>query len=600
MTADTENKEILIRIMIMAFTVMLLFSALIIRLWKVQILSGFEFDEKASGLYARSIRLPALRGRIYSSDGSLLAANRPSVEARFHLSEMPISGKLKKSAQYILTEVQRAEKAVGRNSGVTRKNILHHMQHRPGIPMVIFKDLDQAELARLAELMPPIPGLELAASSIRWYPFHSLASHLIGYTGPQDPSTAEDRGDYFYYLPETTGRTGLEKAYNQELQGKPGKKLVKVNHRGFVHEVIGEPQHSESASDLVITIDSRLQRQAELLLEGREGAIVVMDASDGSLLAAGSAPGYDLNCFIPKISSKDYKSLMGQSGQPFLNKVLRGSYMPGSIIKPLVSLAILESGISPDDELECDGATYFSDGSRIRCWSWLSGGHGSLSLTDALKVSCNDFFIENGMKLGLDRLRMTFASAGIGSKTGIELPEEAGILPDRKRWNNWNVHDTALISIGQGKIQVTPLQAVSYTAAIANGGRLWKPRLVQEIRNPETGKKTVSPKVLRGLLKASPENIAFVREGMFRAVNEDGGGAYRAQVPGITVSGKTGTAEVGPKNKRENNTWFVGFSELPSGRLIAIAVLVLKGEAGNKTAAPLAAEMFKCAIRLKL
>jgi len=287
-------------------------------------------------------------------------------------------------------------------------------------------------------------------------------------------------------------------------------------------------------------------------------------------------------------------------GHPFQNKVFQGVSMPGSIVKPLVALAILENGVKPEDEIECDGATHFADGSRIRCWAWQSGGHGMLSLLDAIKVSCNDFFIENGMKLGIDKLRDMYASAGIGSRTGVGLPESRGVLPGGSRWPNWNVYDTALVSIGQGKIQLTPIQAVSYAAALANGGKLWTPYLVRAVRNPETGwKETIRP-VLRGRLKASPENIEIVRDGMFRAVNAPGGGAARARLQGMTVYGKTGTAEVGSKDNRTKNTWFIGFAKLPSGRLLAVAVLVFKGEAGNKTAAPLAAEMLRFAAALNL
>lgn len=629
MTESPIDRQHLSRIMILAFLVMLMLSALIIRLWTVQILSGEEFDEKASRQYSRGIRLSALRGRIYSSDGSLLAGNRSCPTAMLHLSEMPISGKLVSSVHYIFSEIERAEKAIGRDSlikqttvkygsrhfpGISKRMfaklaeelkqpelaILHHIHHRPGISLEIFRELTPAELAILAEITPPIPGLELTAGAQRQYPYRSLASHLIGYTGTKDPRTAEDRGDYFYYPTEMTGRTGLEKSYDSVLQGKPGRKMVNVNHRGFVYEVIGDPKAAETSSDLILTLDARLQITAEHLLQDREGAIVVMDASDGALLAAASAPGYDLNLFIPKISSKDYQELAKQPGKPFLNKVMQGAYMPGSIVKPLVALAMLENGISPDNQTACDGATYFADGSRIRCWAWLSGGHGTLSMLDAIKYSCNDFFIENGMKLGISKLKDIFSSAGIGSKTGLGMGEKAGILPDPKRWRNWNVYDTALVSIGQGKIQISPLQAVSYMAAIANGGKLWIPRLVKSISNPETGERTVSKPVLRGHLEASPENIAIVREGMFRAVNESDGGANRARVDNLKVIGKTGTAEVGPVENRTKNTWFIGCAQMPSGRQIALAVLILKGEAGNRTAAPIAAEMFRTALKLKL
>ncbi|MBO4648171.1 MAG: penicillin-binding protein 2 [Lentisphaeria bacterium] len=601
---NTGSRTILIRVMILAFLVMLMFSVLLIRLWSVQVLSGWEFDEKASRQYVRSIRLSALRGRIISSDGRLLATNRPSIEVRFHLSEMPLSGKLNASADYILQKVKQVEKCVGRESGLTQKDVLYHMQHYPGVPMVVLKELDQAELARIAEFTPKnkneeLPGMELAAYSTRVYPDRSLACHLIGYTGPQDPTTAEDRSAYSYYQRETTGRAGLEKKCNELLRGRPGRKLVKVNHRGFVHEVI-EEQPAEPAADLILTLDARLQAKAESLLRGRSGAIVMLDANDGSVLAAASSPGYDLNRFIPRILSRDYREIENQPGKPFLNKALQDAYMPGSIIKPLIALAMLENGVSPDDETDCNGATYFSDGSRIRCWAWQSGGHGSLSLTSALKVSCNDFFIENGMKLGLEKIRDVFISAGLGSRTGIGLQETAGVLPDRKRWPKWNAYETALISIGQGKLQISPIQAASYAAALANGGELWTPRLIREISWPETGKTKPLPPKLRGRLKATPENIAIVREGMYRAVNEPGGGGANARLSEFVVSGKTGTAEVNTREGHSKNTWFIGFAELPSERLTAVSVLVLDGEAGNRTAAPLAAEMFRCAAKLKL
>ena len=643
MTENAENRELMIRVMIMAFVVMLMLFIVILRLWNVQVLSGQEFDEKANRQYARSIRLPALRGRIFSSDGLVLAGNRPSACALLHLSEMPVvtspterpkektqekpKGILERSVNAIYAEIRRMEKVIGRESLLSSRKsryearhfsgisprvferlkkkltpaelaILYHMFHYPGIPMEIFKDLDLSELAKLAEITPAVPGLELSASSIRHYPYGALACHIIGYTVTKDPSTAEDRGEFFYYLPDTAGNAGLERSYDKQLQGKPGRKLVKVNHRGFVHEVIGEPQPAESSSDLILTLNARLQARAENLLRGREGAIVMMDASDGSILAAGSAPGFDLNQF--RRSPAEYRKLSDSPGHPFLNKVFQGVSMPGSIVKPLVALAILESGVKPEEEIECDGATHFADGSRIRCWAWQSGGHGELSLLDAIKVSCNDFFIENGMKLGIGKLRAMYASAGIGSPTGVGLPESRGILPGGRRWPNWNVYDTALVSIGQGKIQLTPIQAVSYAAALANGGKLWTPRLVREVRNPETGRKEMIRPVLRGRLQASPENIEIVRDGMFRAVNDPGGGAARARLPGLTVYGKTGTAEVGSKDNRTKNTWFIGFAKLPSGRLVAVAVLVFKGEAGNRTAAPLAAEMLRFADGLKL
>ncbi len=602
MNSEVESKDlqVLLRIMMIAFVIMLLLAIVLIRLWNVQVISGREYNEKASRQYARNIRIPPVRGSIYSSDGQLLAGNRPCFEVLLHLSEMNLSGTRKKSVEHILEEIRRAERAIGRSSGVTEDAVLYHMKYFPGIPMAVFKDLNQAELARIAELSPAIPGLELSAEATRYYPFGSLAAHLIGYIGPRDPSTDENRSDYFYYLPDSAGRTGVEKALDEDLRGKPGKKLVIVNHRGFVHEVVGEPTPAEPASDIELTLDTRLQSLAEKLITNVNGAIVLLDAGDGSVLAMASSPGYDLNNFVPRISSRRYNYLLNQTGHPFINKAAQGVYMPGSVIKPLIAISYLENGFSPDDTVNCDGATPFGATSRIKCWSWRSGGHGPVSLVKAIEVSCNDFFIESGMKLGIDRISATLATAGIGSKTGFILPENDGILPSRDKWKNWTAYDTALISIGQGKILVSPLQAASYTAAIANGGLLWKPRLVREVRNPSTGEKKVFPTELRGKLAASPQTLSLVREGMSRAVSEYEGSAKRARVEGLEICGKTGTAEVGSGANRHKNTWFIGFTKTSSGHTYAIAVLVLHGDSGGGTSAPLAARLFEKLEELEL
>lgn len=594
---DKINRRIPLRILALAFIVMAMLALIVMRLWQLQVLSSGEFNEKAVRQYARSIRIPALRGRIYAADGQLLAGNRTSFEALFHLSEMNLTGSRKKSVARLLGEVRRAEAAANRISGITAKDLENHLKYSPGIPMVVFKALDAAALARLAELAPPIQGLELAAGPVRVYPRGPLAAHVLGFTGPADPSTDEDRGDYFYYLSDVSGRSGLERACDRLLRGKPGGKLVIVNHRGFVHKVVGTPRPAQAASDLIITLDSRLQAAAEQLLAGKAGAIVLMDASDGSVAALASAPGYDPNEFIPRISAKRYHALANLPGHPFVNKALQSACMPGSIIKPLMALAILEGGIPADATVNCTGAVEIGD-AQIHCWAQSYGGHGMINLSNALKFSCNSYFIQNGLRLGVDRIGRVLQSAGIGRKTGIGLPEAPGLLPERRRWKHWNAYDTGLIAIGQGRILVTPIQAASYAAALANGGWLWRPRLVREIRDPATGKRVVVRPHLRGRLAASAQSLELVRRSMFRVVNESGGTGRGAQVKGLKVHGKTGTAEVGSRDKRRRNAWFIGFAAMPSGRRFAVAVLVLDGISGNQSAAPLAAALLDQAARL--
>ena len=591
---DLKNLQPFLRIGILLFLVMAVYAVIGIRLWHVQVLSGNKYSAKASSQYARKIRIPAVRGRIFSSDGKLLAENRVSYDAVFHLSEMRKPGRMNRTINHIMGELARVSDCIGRSCEITVTDIRWHMNHYPGLPITVFPDLNAAEQAKIAELAPPVTGMEVTVESARHYPFGSLASHLIGYVGPSDPKNAYDRNEFFYYIPDIVGKSGVESLYDEKLKGAPGKKLVLVNHRGFVHEVVGVPIPARNGFDLELTVDARAQAIAERQLGTFSGAIVVLDASSGAVIAMASTPGFDPNLFVPRISAQEYSKLLKNPGRPFLNKATQGSYMPGSIAKPLVGICMLENGISPEHEIICDGFTMIGN-SRIRCWYWYAGGHGAVNLLRGLEISCNDFFIENGLSLGVDKLSATFASAGIGSETGFPLPETDGLLPSRDQKNHrWNIFDTALISIGQGRIEVTPLQAARYTAAIANGGILWKPYILKSIRgNGGTVIQESIPEA-NGKLAASPQTLALIRQGMHRAVNAPGGGAKQARNTKLELSGKTGTAEVGSGENRYKNTWFTGFgTDEKTGKTYAITVMVMHGVGGAKTAAPLASGFFE-------
>lgn len=591
---DLKNLQPFLRIAILLFLVMAVYAVIGIRLWHVQVLSGNQYSAKASRQYARKIRIPAVRGRIFSSDGKLLAENRVSYDAVFHLSEMRRPGRMDRTINHIMGELARVSDCIGRNCEITVTDIRHHMNYYPGLPMTVFPDLNPAELARISELAPPVNGMEVTLESARHYPFGPLASHLLGYVGPSDPSKADDRNEFFYYIPDIVGRSGVERLYDDKLKGAPGKKLVLVNHRGFVHEVVGVPIPARNGFDLELTVDARAQALAERLLGESSGAIVVLDASCGAVIAMASTPGFDPNLFVPRISSQEYSRLLKNPGRPFLNKAAQGCYMPGSIAKPLVGICMLENGIAPDHEIICDGFTAIGN-SRIRCWYWYGGGHGAVNLLRGLEISCNDFFIENGLSLGVDKLSATFASAGIGSETGFPLPEAGGLLPKREQKDHrWNIFDTALVSIGQGRIEVTPLQAARYTAAIANGGTLWKPYLLKSVRGNDGAVIQESIPEANGKLAASPHTLELIRQGMHRAVNAPGGGAKQARNSKLELSGKTGTAEVGSGENRYKNTWFTGFgTDAKTGKTYAITVMVMHGVGGAKTAAPLASRFFE-------
>ena len=376
---DPKNIQPFLRICIILFLVMAVYAVIGIKLWHIQVLSGNKYTAKTSRQYARKIRIPAVRGRIFSSDGNLLAENRASYDVVFHLSEMRKPGRMSKTVNHIMGELARVSDSLGRRCEVTVMDIRHHMNYYPGLPITVFKDLTPAELAKVSELTPVVEGMEVTVETARHYPYGSLASHLIGYVGPSDPSKANDRNEFFYYIPDTIGKSGVESLYDDKLKGSPGKKLVLVNHRGFVHEVVGVPIPARNGFDLELTIDSRAQYLAERLLGDSNGAIVLLDASDGAVLAMASTPGFDPNLFVPRISSAEYSKLLKNPDKPFLNKAAQGSYMPGSIAKPLVGISMLENGISPDHKIVCDGFTMIGT-SRIRCWIWYAGGHGPVDL----------------------------------------------------------------------------------------------------------------------------------------------------------------------------------------------------------------------------
>lgn len=605
-----------IRIVIMAFAVFFVYAVIFIQLWSIQVRSGEEIQAKVSRQYVRNIRIPAVRGRIFTSDGVMLAGNTASYEIVFHISEMRRPGKRSRTVSYVLAEADRLAAAIGRLPVLTKKSITTHMNLYPGLPITVFKDITPFELAKAYEISPMISGMDIVTTPIRTYPHGKTAGQLIGYVGLDDPRAAEDRSSYFYYIPDIVGRAGLEKAYDtwdlpvkpqvpvaQEpenpeipnekralLRGFPGKKLVIVDTRGFVRETVGAEIPAENGKDIILTLNHKAQTIAEQLIANVSGAVVLLDASNGNVLAMASSPSYEPSLFVPRIMASEYKALREDPGKPLFNKAYQGAFSPGSIIKPLMAVSVLENGISPETEIYCGGYSQIG-ANRIRCWI-KADGHGNVTLYDALAVSCNVYFIESGLKLGLDRLAASFKSAGIGSRTGFILPETAGRLPDRKHKRVWTAFDTALISIGQGDVLVSPLQAAVYTAAIANGGTLWKPNILKDILNSHGMVIYSEPPVRRGRLAASPQTLEMVKRGMYLSVNADIGGSKRARNNAIDLYGKTGTAEVGSGDNRFKNTWFIGFGT-KNDKTYAIAILVEKGVSGGKTCAPLAAEFFE-------
>ena len=592
-----------LRVVELGILMLILFGVLIRTLYLEQVESGEEHQIAVSRQSIRRIRVPARRGRIFTSDYQLVADNRPVMNLVFYPEEMR-TGRRKKSIKYMLDTAEKIAAAIGRPNPLDAVSIERHLNHSPGLPLVVFTELDERETALALECARQQRGVDIETGSVRSYPMRDFAPHIIGFTKHESPREAADRREFFYYIPDIVGRSGVELFCDAPawagpelgLRGQPGFSLIQVDHLGYIHHVMVDGEEPHHGNNVVLTIDSRAQKLAEQLIDGRRGAMVVLDADNGDVLAAATAPRYDLSRFSPKLSGDFYEQLRKDPAKPLLNRAFMGTYTPGSILKPLVALALLKSGVEPEDEVDCTGYTQVGDAS-IRCTAYRRGGHGLTDLEHAIEWSCNGYFIAMGVSVGEEPIFQVLRSAGLGQTTGIGVPEGRGLMPDRESKRSrfgyrWNRYDTALLSMGQGFVMVTPLQAALFTAALGNGGTLWKPNLIRCLTDCDGRTVWERTPQSRGVLDASQEALDQVRKGMLQVVISPTGSGRRGAVPGLTIMGKTGSAEVGSRDNRRLIVWFIAYTEY-QGRKYAVAVMVEDGASGGGDCAPLAAEFFR-------
>ena len=607
MTQDrgSERREEFLRMRVFIPAAVSMFALLLlaVMLYFEQIRSGDARQKQISRQSIRQIRIPARRGMIYTGDLCPLTENRPAFELLFYPEEMK-QKKLSSSVKYILKCADEISAHAGLRHDLTFKAVQKHLNMRPGLPLHVLGDLGDENAAKIMEAARNIPGAEVQPMETRTYPEHRLACHLVGYTRPGDPRQAPDRKDYTYYLPDEIGVSGVEKLcdgknpFNGQpgLRGIPGYSLIQVDRLGFVRKKLIERIDPVNGTHVVLTIDSTFQGTAENLLRGRNGAVVAVDADNGDILAAASSPGYDASVFSPKISREKFAGLRDDPNRPLFNRALQGVYPPGSTLKPLIALAYLKAGIDPAKKIECSGSSEVY-GIRIRCASHRRGGHGELDMHDALKYSCNVYMIEYAKETGLELLQEMLRAAGFGRKCGTGLAESAGLFPSdrlkRRRRNQvpWNIYDTALLSIGQGLIGVTPLQAAIYCAALANGGTVWRPNLIARTVDTSGQDLWLRTPVVSSRLPVSQDQLKLIADAMLDVVASPDGSGRNAAVPGLEIRGKTGSAEYGKGGMLRIYAWFIAYAKI-GGRTVAVAIVVEDGESGGRTCAPLAAEFF--------
>ena len=568
------------------------FLVLAFRLKMVQVDGAADATDGLRRQSIRRVQTEGVRGRILDCRGRVLADNRPSVSIVLNAGVFR-QATWDETAAAITNALAAVADVVGRPSPLTERDIRRHLRQNLARPLTVWRDVDADALARFEEQDFRLPGhsadgarpsgFAVAETFERTYPNGALAGHLLGYVGrDRVESPAGDEGFNFQEM-ELRGRSGVEFYYDGYLRGGAGESRLTVDARGFASAQAETVVPAQQGPDLTLTIDAAIQAACEAELQGLKGACVVLDAQSGAVRAMASAPSFNPDDFVPVLRRARYEAVSTDPAKPLLNRAVGGSYAPGSTFKPVTALAGLAAGHAADERHDCFGAFNYG-GMTIRCARrW---GHGSLDVREALRDSCNPFFCSLGVAIGTNALVAAARAFGLGAKTGIDFPvDDAGVVPDAT-WKmetyreKWYPGDVAQMSIGQGMLLVTPLQMARVAGALGTGV-LVTPHLKADLP-PE-----------RTPLPFDAGRLAVVREGLRMVVGRSGTGKRGAEGVAAEVIGKTGTAEVGARERRRKNTWFIAYakgdrSSRPEaqGTEVAVALVVENGASGGETAAP--------------
>ncbi|PZR75646.1 MAG: penicillin-binding protein 2 [Chthoniobacterales bacterium] len=619
------------RLQFLALLMLVGLAALLGRLWLVQVAHGPEWTAKIRGSSEATVRIPSVRGEIRDRNGVTLVQNRASYEVDFYLPEM-VKGYRERVGPPPLTEYRSTINGMPKdlkepdivkivNTGIVPRlddldlardynsvQLQRHFRTNTEVPYSYLKDIDFETMAKFSEHDVGLPGVDITIKPVRSYVYGALASHLLGYVGPPDNTNKDEAKKFTFYQSDVEGKSNIEKAMDEYLKGKPGVRYMRRNAKGQIDGVLREVPPTAGAN-VNLTIDARIQMIAEEALRavGR-GAAVVVDPNNGNILAMASVPSFDPNTFIPSIKVKDWEALRKDEANPLVNRAV-SAFPPGSTFKLVTTLAGLRRGLATKT-FNCGGGISYGD-HFFHCWIGEKGGsHGTLGVSDAIKVSCNSFFYQFGNAAGIEAIDETGESLGLGQTSGIEITSEsAGVLPGpdwmrihypRERWSQAY---TANVSIGQGYDLVTPLQLAMVYSTVANGGVSYYPKLVQSVTSMLDGKPILNekgapvvssaPKVRRDLrFDLKREQIELARRGLWKVVNEDGGTGGRARLSGVQVAGKTGTAQAMTDGKKDTIAWFACFAPYDNPKY-TIAVMVQGGEHGGSVAAPIATRILE-------
>jgi penicillin-binding protein 2 len=642
---------------IISILVVLGMAVLLTGLWFVQIVSGKKFEKNSENQSFRSVRIAPIRGRIFDRNGRVLAENQPRFAINVYLEELrsqfyfeytnhvlpayvAAHPEVRKQAKTGL--MQKIISAIGLDSKPTKlrtvipltiksglqqvasynvvsnltsqigtilhtnvtidwKRFQNHYARDRYVPFPIFSNLDKHQVAIFAERLSDQPDVELDIESLRKYPNGTRAAHLLGYAHLQDPPE-DERRIYRYCDRDYQGVLGLESAYDEDLRGKPGTKWIIVNN-SYYRQREGHTEPSDPGDNLFLTIDANIQKAVENVLAPYHGAAVVMNVNNGEVLAMASSPTFDPNSFANGVSAADMVKMNDEIRRPMFNRATFGAYNPGSTFKIITALACLESGLDPDEVIYLPGYYQPKHGHRIGD----TAKAGDFDLKRAFYKSSNAYFITNGIRLVGPRKLMEVARRfHLGEKTSIETPEVSGYVPTPDQAAKLAEGHFANFCIGQ-EVTTTPIQMACFVSCIANGGKLFWPRVVLDHRSPDEPFELASRRAgnIRDNVQINPRHLELLHQCMRLDTENPEANAYDAfhdaskEPLSFQVAGKTGTAEIKRPGVKDKTTWFVSYAPADRPRW-AVIVMVESGGSGGHTCAPVARDIYAALQKLDM
>lgn len=615
------------RITIIILVICIIFAVLGLKLFSLQILNGSYYRIEAQKRATAIELIHTLRGKILDRNGTVLVQDSPAFDVYVIPQQIDestdtitaLARVLKIPLEDLNSRIDSIHRRIdGMTKGKTPRRVRIIRRQQIHTPHKLSSNISLQQAIEIEPNPEEFRGVVIKEKLRRDYIYGDLAVHIIGYLGyiSREEYETFKRNDYFRqtlneridedtytaleyrgeFLDDQIGRAGVEKEYEKSLRGINGVRLIE---RDFVNQEEKELSRIPSfkGADLTLTIDLGLQQKIQTLLKGKVGSIIIMDVTNGEILALASSPTFNPNSLQSPVSEVTVQYIFHSFQKPLLNRAISGEYAAGSIFKIVTATAALQTNkIKASTTFNCDG--YYSRKYRhFKCWiAQHNLGHGLMNVVDGLKHSCNVFFFNTGRLTGIDALADWARKFGFGKRTGIDLPGESkkcGLIPDptwkKKRYQaKWYLADTLNLSIGQGDLMVTPLQIVRMMAVIANGGNLVIPHL----------KRDDDKSYIKTNLGIASENIALIRDGLYDVVNSPGGTAHNTGMNHLPVAGKTSTAEVGTETiVRQSHAWFIGYAPVERPR-IAFVIMIEHGGKGSKVAAPLAAQFLPEALEL--